>query len=120
MLASAVFILLYVSQNTNTQDGYYFLLLLLLLLFFNRNLNRGCLVYIFSLLFSGSKFVINLQFRVCKIFFVYVKFFVHKVLRDSQSFHFASKIAISKMCTLYAAGCSFIKVCSLTSQWGSI
>ena len=37
---------------------------------FNRNLNRGCLVYMFSLRFSGSKFLINLrrQFRVRKIF----------------------------------------------------
>ena len=35
--------------------------------FFNRDLNRGCLVYMFSLHFSGSKFLINLQrkFRVC-------------------------------------------------------
>ena len=67
--------------------------------FFNRDLNRGCLVYIFSLRFSESKFLINLrrQFRVRKIFFVYVKFFVHKILRDSQSFHFALKINISKM-----------------------
>ena len=30
-------------------------------LFFNRDLNRGCLVYMFSLRFSGSKFLINLQ-----------------------------------------------------------
>ena len=38
--------------------------------FFNRDLNSGCLVYIFSLRFSGSKFLINLrwQFRVRKIF----------------------------------------------------
>ena len=38
--------------------------------FFNRDLNRGCLVYVFSLRFSGSKFWINLrrQFRVRKIF----------------------------------------------------
>ena len=37
---------------------------------FNRDLNRGCLVYMFSLRFSGSKFLINLrrQFRVRKIF----------------------------------------------------
>ena len=37
---------------------------------FNRNLNRGCLVYMFSLRFSGSKFLINLrrQFRVRKNF----------------------------------------------------
>ena len=36
----------------------------------NRDLNRGCLVYMFSLRFSGSKFLINLrrQFRVRKIF----------------------------------------------------
>ena len=35
--------------------------------FFNRDLNRGCLVYMFSLRYSGSKFLINLQrkFRVC-------------------------------------------------------
>ena len=39
-------------------------------LLFNRDLNRGCLVYMFSLCFSGSKFLIKLrrQFRVCKIF----------------------------------------------------
>ena len=39
---------------------------------FNRDLNRGCLVYMFSLRFSGSKFLINLrrQFRVAKIFHV--------------------------------------------------
>ena len=38
--------------------------------FFNHDLNRGCLVYMFSLRFSGSKFLINLrrQFRVRKIF----------------------------------------------------
>ena len=38
-------------------------------LFFNRDLNRGCLVYMFSLRFSGSKYLINLwrQFRERKI-----------------------------------------------------
>ena len=30
-------------------------------LLFNPDLNRGCLVYMFSLRFSGSKFLINLQ-----------------------------------------------------------
>ena len=37
---------------------------------FNRDLNRGCLVYMFSLRFSGSKFLVNLrrQFRVRNIF----------------------------------------------------
>ena len=36
--------------------------------FLNRDLNRGCLVYMFSLRFSGSKFLINSrrQFRVRK------------------------------------------------------
>ena len=36
----------------------------------NRDLNRDCLVYMFSFRFSGSKFLINLrrQFRVRKIF----------------------------------------------------
>ena len=28
---------------------------------FNHDLNRGCLVYTFSLRFSGSKFLINLR-----------------------------------------------------------
>ena len=42
----------------------------LFLLFFNRDLNRGCLVYMFSLLFLGSTFLINSprEFRVRKIF----------------------------------------------------
>ena len=37
---------------------------------FNRDLNRRCLVYVFSLHFSGNKFLVNLwrQFRVRKIF----------------------------------------------------
>ena len=39
---------------------YYFL--------FNRDLNRGCLIYMFSLRFSGRKFLIRGQFRVRKIF----------------------------------------------------
>ena len=38
--------------------------------FFNRDLNRSCLVYMFPLRFSGSKFLTNFrrQFRVRKIF----------------------------------------------------
>ena len=38
--------------------------------FFNRDVNRGRLVYIFSLRFSGSKFLLNLrrQFHVRKNF----------------------------------------------------
>ena len=41
---------------------------------FNRDLNRGCLVHMFSLRFSGSKFLINSrrQFRVRKIFRIQV------------------------------------------------
>ena len=46
---------------------------------FNRDLNRGCLLYMFS----------------CN--FVYVKFFVEKFLRDLQSFHFVFKITFLKM-----------------------
>ena len=40
------------------------------LLLFNRDLNRGCFVYVLSLRLSGSKFLINLrrQFRVRKTF----------------------------------------------------
>ena len=39
-------------------------------LFFNRDLYRGYLVYMFSLHFSGSKFLINVrqQYGVCKNF----------------------------------------------------
>ena len=48
---------------------------------FNRNLKRGCLVYMFYLNFSGSKFLINLQ----------------RHLWDLQSFHFVFQITISKM-----------------------
>ena len=60
-----------------------------------------------SLRFSGTKFLINLrrQFRVRKLFFVYVKFFVHKFLRDLQLF---------RKCITYVLGCSPIKTCSLT------
>ena len=68
----------------------------------NRDLNRSCLVDMFSLRFSGSKFLIILQRQFCvrKIFFVYVKFIVHKFLLDFQSFHFVFKITISKMLNL--------------------
>ena len=61
----------------------------LALYFFNRDLNRGCLVYMFSLRFSGSKLLINLrrQFRVRKFSRVLkLKFFIHNFLRDLKSF----------------------------------
>ena len=47
--------------------------------------NRDCLVYMFSLRFSGSKFLIILrrQVRVRKIF---------RTQRDLQSFHFVFEI----------------------------
>ena len=52
------------------------------------------MVYMFSLRFSVSKFLVKLrrQFRIRKIFFVYVKFFVHKFWRELQSFHFEFKM----------------------------
>ena len=42
-------------------------------IYFNHDLNRGCLVYMFSLRFSGRKFLINLwqYFHVHKIFCVH-------------------------------------------------
>ena len=48
----------------------------------------------FSLRFSVSKFLVKLrrQFRIRKIFFVYVKFSVHKFWRELQSFHFEFKM----------------------------
>ena len=74
---------------------------------FNRDLNRGCLVYMFSLRFSGSKFLINLrrQFRVRKIFRTqfFARFEVILCL----------KLLFQKWVT-YVAGCSFTKTSSLT------
>ena len=67
--------------------------------FFNRDLNRGCLVYAFSLRFSGRKFWINLrrQFRVRKIFSCTYIFSNTRFLRDLQPFYFVFKITISNM-----------------------
>ena len=61
-------------------------------LLFNRDLNRGCLVYMFSLRFSVNKFLIKLrrQFRVryffsytsfwgiCSLFILYLKLLLRK------------------------------------------
>ena len=46
------------------------MILFYLLTYLNCDLNRGCLVYMFSLRFSGSKFLINLRplFCVRKLF----------------------------------------------------
>ena len=51
------------SKYRKSHAKYYLIL-------FNRDLNHGCLVYMFSLRFSRSEFLINLrrQFRVRKIF----------------------------------------------------
>ena len=70
---------------------------------FNRDLNRGCLVYMFSLRFSGSKFLINLlwQFRVRKIF-------------RTQLFAGFEVILCFHSCLTYVAGCYFTKTYSLT------
>ena len=48
-----------------------------------------------------------------KNFFLHVKFFVYKFLRDLQPFHFVFEITFSKM-RKYVLGCFFIKTCSLT------
>ena len=76
------------------------------MLLLNRDLNRGCLVYMFSLRFSGSKFLINLlwQFRVRKIF-------------RTQLFAGFEVILCLKLlfrkCVTYVAGCSFTKTCKI-------
>ena len=67
-----------------------FYLLFIVATLFNRDLNRGCLVFMFSLRFSRSKFLINYGGN-----FVYLKFFVHKFLRDLESSHFVFKITNS-------------------------
>ena len=71
--------------------------------YFNDDLNLGYLVYMVSLYFSGSTFLINLQqqFHVRKIFScMYIKFFGQKFLQDLQPFHFVFKVTILKMCSL--------------------
>ena len=75
---------------------------------FNRDLNGGCLVFMFSLHFSGSQFLINLQqqFRVRKIFRT-------QVFTGFAVFILCLKLLFRK-CVTYVVGCSFIKTCSLT------
>ena len=75
---------------------------------FNRDLNRGCLVYMFSLRFSGSKFLTNLrQFGVRKIF-SYTRF-----CGIYSLFILCLKLLFRK-CVTYVVGSSLIKTCSLT------
>ena len=81
--------------------------------FINRDANRGCLVYMFSSRFLGSKFLINLR-RQCRV----VKFVCARKIFRSQVFAGFACILCSKLlyrkCVTYAVGCSFIKTCSLT------
>ena len=74
---------------------------------FNRDLNRGCLVYMFSLRFSRSKFLINLrrQFRVRKIFRTQLFAGFEAILCLNLLF---------RKCVTYVAGYSFTKTCLLT------
>ena len=67
---------------------------------FNRDFNRACLIYMFSLRFSVSKFLINLRRQFWFVNFFHEGSFVHKFLRDLQSFHFVFKTNISKMLNL--------------------
>ena len=82
--------------------------------FFNRDLNRGCLVYMSSLRCSLSKCLTNLrrQFLVRKIFLCTLIF-------RTQAFAGSTCIFCLKLlyrkCVTYVVGCSFIKTCSLTS-----
>ena len=82
---------------------------------FNRDLNRGFLAYMFSLRFSGSKFLINSRRQ----------FHVRKICSCSQNISYASFCGICshlilhlkllfRKCITYVLGCSFIKTCSLT------
>ena len=82
------------------------------LFLFNRHLNRGCLVYMFSLLFSGSKFLLNLwrQFRVRKIFRT-------QVFAEFSVFSFYIWNYYFENVLTYVLGRSFTKTCSLTSCW---
>ena len=62
--------------------------------FFNRDLNCGCLVYMFSLRFSGSNLLINSrrQFLVRKNFSRRQLCTLRQFLQDLQPFHFVLKI----------------------------
>ena len=82
--------------QTHQKDVHFFFFSVCCIVFncsFNRDLNGGCLVYMFSLCFSGSTFLTNprRQFRVRKISYASFCGLVRK------SFHFACKITISKM-----------------------
>ena len=92
-----------------------FYLLLIVATLFNRDLNRGCLVFMFSLRFSRSKFLINYGGN-----FVYVKFFrVRKIFRTQvlagfAVFSFKCLKLLIPLWVIYYLGCSLIEDCSLT------
>ena len=73
---------------------------------FSRDLNRGCLVYMFPLRFSESKCLINLrrQYRVRKIFSR--RQLRTQVYAGLQSFHLRLKLLFRK-CVTYVVGCFF-------------
>ena len=79
------------------------------MIFFNHDFNRGCLFYIFSFRFLGSKFLINLrrQFLVGKTL-VYVEIFGYKFCGIYRLFILYLKLQFQKS-VIYALGCSFIK-----------
>ena len=70
---------------------------------FNRDLNRDCLVYMFSLRFSGSKFLRKLrrQIHVRKIFCT-------KLFAGFEVILY-SKLLFRK-CVAYVAGCFLLKL----------
>ena len=82
---------------------------------FNRDLNRSCLVYMFSLRFSGRKFLINLrrQLRVRKIFSCAQNFSYVSFCGICNLFILCLKLLFWK-CVTYVLGCSLLKNRSLT------
>ena len=97
------------SCNTAYDQRYYTIFSIIVnicfkkLNLFSRNLNRGCLVYMFSFRFLGSKFLLNLrrQFRVRKQHFAGFEVILCLKL-------------LFRKCVTSVAGCSFTKTCSLT------
>ena len=82
---------------------------------FNRDLNRGCLVYMFSFRFSGRKFLINLR-RISKSIlctwnFSYISFY------EICSIFI---LCLKWKCVIYVIGWSFTKTCSLIVCWQAL
>ena len=71
------------KNNQKQFRASFFVIYLAEILVFNRDLNRSCLVYVFSLHFSVRKFLINLrrQFPVRKVFLVRKIFRTHVFAR---------------------------------------